>query len=121
MSVRCLIVDDTLSFLEAARHLLEREGLSVVGVASTSAEALRRCRELRPDVALVDIDLGHESGFDLADQLAQACPDCAVILISAYSGTDFAELIEESPALSFIPKSQLSAAAIHSVIDRASA
>jgi DNA-binding NarL/FixJ family response regulator len=116
MSVRCLIVDDTPSFLEAARHLLEREGLSVVGVASTSAEALRRCKELRPDAALVDIDLGAESGFDLADQLSRECPECQVILISAYSGTDFADLIEESPALSFIPKPQLSAAAIHGIL-----
>ena len=117
MSTRCLIVDDNQSFLEVAQHLLEREGLSVVGVASTAAEALRRCQELRPDVALVDIDLGAENGFDLAGQLNGECPGCQVILISAYSSADFAELIEESPALSFIPKPQLSVPAIHDILD----
>jgi PleD family two-component response regulator len=57
-----LIVDDSWLFLEAARGRLEREGLRVVGVAATSAEALRRAEELRPEVVLVDIMLGEERG-----------------------------------------------------------
>src|SRR4029079_4666577 len=69
MPVRCLIVDDNLGFLEAARKLLEREGLSIAGVASTSAEALREAELLRPDVVLVDVSLGEESGLELARRL----------------------------------------------------
>ena len=65
-----LIVDDNWLFAEAARDRLEREGLRVVGVAATSAEALRRAAELRPEVVLVDIVLGGESGFELARRLA---------------------------------------------------
>src|SRR5205814_5093104 len=81
-----LIVDDNLLFLEAARDRLEQGGLRVVGVAATSAEALRRAEELRPEVVLVDIMLGSESGFELARRLA-AYRDGgpAVILISTYS------------------------------------
>ena len=45
--------------------------MTVVGVASTSADALRYAVELQPDVALVDIVLGDESGFDLAQQLVR--------------------------------------------------
>ena len=71
MPIRCLIVDDNKSFLEAARVLLEREGLTVAGVASTGAEALRQAETLRPDVVLVDISLGDESGFDLARRLVE--------------------------------------------------
>ena len=67
--MRCLIVDDSLRFLDADRGLLERQGMTVVGVASTSADALRRTVELRPDVTLVDIDLGGESGLELARRL----------------------------------------------------
>lgn len=116
MRLRYLIVDDNQSFLEVARHLLERAGLSVAGVASTAAEARRQCQKLHPDVALVDIDLGAENGFDLADQLTTENTGCRVILISAHSGADFADLIEESSALSFIPKAQLSASAIHGIL-----
>ena len=65
-----LIVDDSWLFLEAARDRLEQEGLRVVGVAVTSAEALRRAEELRPEVVLVDVMLGGESGFELARRLA---------------------------------------------------
>jgi DNA-binding NarL/FixJ family response regulator len=60
-----LIVDDSWLFLEAARDRLEREGLRVVGVAATSAEALRRAEELRPEVVLVDVALGVRAGLSL--------------------------------------------------------
>ena len=65
-----LIVDDNRLFLEAARDRLERGGLRVVGVAATSAEALQRAAELQPEVVLVDVVLGAESGFELARRLA---------------------------------------------------
>ena len=97
MPLRCLLVDDSDAFLEAARVLLEREGVTVAGVASSTAEALRQARALRPDVILVDIGLGEESGFDLARLLAQDGQGggAEVILISARAETDYAELIAE--------------------------
>jgi DNA-binding NarL/FixJ family response regulator len=70
MPLRCLLVDDNDAFLETARDLLERQGVQVAGVASNIAGALRQARALRPDVVLVDIGLGEESGFELARLLA---------------------------------------------------
>jgi CheY-like chemotaxis protein len=105
--IRCLIVDDYRPFLDAARLLLEREGVAVVAVATTSAQALRLDEELRPDVVLVDIRLGDESGFDLAGLLSSR-----VILISTYAQSEYAEEIAASPAAGFIPKAQLSASAV---------
>jgi CheY-like chemotaxis protein len=121
MSVRCLIVDDNHEFLRAARELLERDGISVIGVVSTGVQARRSCRELKPDVALIDIDLGKEDGFDVARQLAsqRSAELPRVILISAYSGDDFADLIEDSPAVAFLPKADLSGAAIRGILARA--
>ena len=114
-----LIVDDNWSFLDAARDLLEREGVRVVGVAATSAEALRQAEQLRPEVVLVDIMLGGESGFELARRLGGQHWDGApaVILISTYSAADFAGLIAESPAVGFLPKRELSADAIRRLVD----
>jgi CheY-like chemotaxis protein len=66
-----LIVDDSRSFLDVARDLLERQGVRVVGLASTSAEALRQSAELHPEVILIDITLAGESGFDRARRLAE--------------------------------------------------
>jgi DNA-binding NarL/FixJ family response regulator len=119
MVLRCVIVDDSVRFLEAARALLEREGVDVVGVASTIAEALRLVDEVRPDVALIDIDLGAESGFDLASRLARdggGAPHRA-ILISTHAEADFADLIDSSPAVGFLSKSDLSAEAISAILN----
>jgi DNA-binding NarL/FixJ family response regulator len=113
VQLRCVIVDDNPSVLIAARGLLEREGISVVGVASNTAEALEAVAELRPDVVLVDIDLGGESGFDLARRLDGA----SVILISTHAERDYADLIEASPAVGFLAKSELSASAIRAVLN----
>jgi DNA-binding NarL/FixJ family response regulator len=114
--IRCLIVDDSESFLEAATQLLEREGLVVVGVAHTIEEALRQAQDLQPDVVLVDVSLGTESGFDLARRLAQTDLRATVILISTHAQSDFAYLIDEAPAAGFVPKSELSAAAIRQFV-----
>ena len=116
--LRCLIVDDSSHFLNAARGLLERQGIAVVGVASTGAEALRLVEELRPDVTLVDIDLGGESGFEVARRLQRDSDETRgpVILISTHSEQDYADLIAASPAIGFLPKSALSAGAIHELL-----
>jgi DNA-binding NarL/FixJ family response regulator len=118
--VRCVIVDDNSLFLEGAVDLLTREGVDVVGVATNSAEAIRLVAELRPDVTLVDIDLGDEDGFELAQRLnAISSASSRVILVSTHAEEDLAHLIERSPALGFIAKSRLSARAIRDTLERA--
>jgi DNA-binding NarL/FixJ family response regulator len=111
VSLRCVIVDDSPRFLEAARGLLERQRLSVVGVAGSVAEAIRRVDECRPDVVLVDLALGTESGFDLARRLR-----ARVILISTHAEQDYADLIAASPAVGFLSKSDLSADAVRDLL-----
>jgi len=114
-----LVVDDNQSFSNAARLLLERQGACVVGVACTSAEAVRRVTELRPDVVLVDLALGDECGLDLARLIAgKGCGAPAVVLISAYSPADVEELLAGNPAVGFVPKSELSADAIRRAVRR---
>lgn len=123
MPLRCLLVDDNDAFLEAARLLLEREGVQVAGVASSIAGALRQARALRPDVILVDVGLGEESGFELARLLAADGPAgqrgrAGVILISAQPETDYTDLIAQSPAAGFLPKPELSAQRITQILNR---
>jgi DNA-binding response OmpR family regulator len=115
---RCLIVDDNRSFLNAACMLLRREGLAVEAVATTSAEALRHAEALRPEIVLVDISLGDESGFDLARRLvaSEGGDEAAVVLISTRAESELGDLIAESPALGFVSKADLSASAILRIV-----
>jgi DNA-binding NarL/FixJ family response regulator len=118
--LRCVIVDDNPVFIEVATRLLERGGLDIVGTASTIAQALDRVSELRPDVTLVDVDLGGESGFVLVAALHRSNSDGAlnVILTSAHSEQDFADMIAASDALGFLPKADLSPEAVHDLLAR---
>jgi CheY-like chemotaxis protein len=117
MPLRCIIVDDYQPFLKVAQAKLERQGLAVVGVATNGSEALSQTRDLRPDVALVDISLGTENGFDVAREINPYAG--SVIMISSsdrYEDDDYAELIAGSPAVGFLSKVTLSAEAISRLV-----
>lgn len=117
--LRCLIVDDNESFLEIAAASLSGDELDVLGTATTGAEAMRQVAEQHPDVVLVDINLGEENGFDLARNLVERFPQLAaggVVLISTRAEQDFGGLIQASPAAGFVPKTRLSAKAVHELV-----
>jgi two-component system nitrate/nitrite response regulator NarL len=124
MALRCLLVDDDARFLESARALLELEGIEVV-TASTGAQAVRRAGEVRPDLVLLDLRLGTQSGLEVARELQEAWPSASppnacprIIFISTYSQSDFEHLIEASPpVLGFIAKSSLSARAVRELLE----
>jgi DNA-binding NarL/FixJ family response regulator len=98
--------------------VLEHQGISVVGIATSGDEAAHLANVLRPDLALVDISLREESGFDVARRLVNSSNDKrpAVILISTYDEREFSGRIEASPALGFIAKTELSADRIRQLL-----
>jgi len=116
--LRCLIVDDNDPFLEVAADTLSGDDLDVVGTARTSAEALLQVVQLQPDVVLVDINLGDESGLNLARELVERFPrlSSGVVLISTRAEKDFGGLIKASPAAGFIAKTQLSGRTVRELV-----
>jgi CheY-like chemotaxis protein len=116
VQLRCVIVDDDEAFIKVAQAVLERDGVTVAGAASNCVEAVQRAQALRPDVVLIDIRLGNESGFDVARRLADNKQAASLIMISTHAGMDYADLIAESPAAGFVPKAQLSGAAIRHIL-----
>jgi DNA-binding NarL/FixJ family response regulator len=96
--------------------------MAVVGVAASGGEATRIVDDLSPDVVLVDIDLGDESGFDVARALgAGAQPPPPVILISTHDEQEVADLVAASPAIGFLAKIDLNADAIRALLSQADA
>ena len=118
MLLRCVIVDDSPVFLAAAKSLLERQGALVVGVAQTPDDAIRQVTELRPDVMLLDVHLGTESGFELANRLFHEAgvEPRQMVLISTDSGDDHADLISATPVAGFLTKTALSVTRIRQLM-----
>jgi two-component system, NarL family, nitrate/nitrite response regulator NarL len=117
VALRCLIVDDNEQFLVSASRLLESQGLEIAGTASTSAEAAELVTRLRPDILLVDVQLGDEDGLQLARRLA-ATSAGRVIMISTHGEAELADLWESTGAVGFLHKTALSARAVRALADQ---
>src|ERR1017187_5933044 len=81
VTLSCLIIDDSEKFLASATRLLSLQGVSVIGRASTGDEGLRLAAALRPDVTLVEVELGDEDGLELARRLTSGDPAARGIFI----------------------------------------
>jgi DNA-binding NarL/FixJ family response regulator len=112
-----LIVDDHPSFRESARLLLSAEGYDVVSEAADGAGALAAARALKPDVVLLDIRLPDIDGFVVAAELTAGPLGPAVVLTSSRDDAGLADLVRESGARGFIPKAELTGAALDAMLD----
>jgi DNA-binding NarL/FixJ family response regulator len=111
-----LIVDDHPSFRMTARALLEAEGFDVVGEAADGSTAIRSTRELAPDLVLLDVQLPDTDGFAVAALLTANGGPPAVVLTSSRDAVDFGELVAASGARGFVPKAELSGAALAALL-----
>jgi DNA-binding NarL/FixJ family response regulator len=109
-----LIVDDHAGFRSAARELLGAGGFEVVGEAADGASAIAAVGRLRPEVVLLDVQLPDLDGFLVAEQLGNDRP--VIVLTSSRSAASFRRRLAANPALSFIPKSELSAETLAAAI-----
>jgi DNA-binding NarL/FixJ family response regulator len=111
-----LIVDDHPSFRASARTLLEAEGYEIVGEAENGAAALQAVKELKPDLVLLDVQLPDMDGFQVADQLRRLADPPAVVLTSSRDSADYGRCIQVCGACGFVPKAELSGAAIAALL-----
>jgi DNA-binding NarL/FixJ family response regulator len=116
MARTVLIVDDHPSFRASARMLLEAEGFDVIGEAEDGAGALRAVRELGPQVILLDVQLPDIDGFEVAARLTANGDSPAIVLTSSRDVNDLGPLAEREDVRGFIPKSELSGAALEALL-----
>ena len=100
--------------LGALAASMESEGVEVVATAHGRTDGIARAIELEPDCILVDVDLGDDSGPQVAHELAALGVSAAIILISAYP--DYAVLTEGAPVCGFLSKTNISRTAIERLL-----
>jgi CheY-like chemotaxis protein len=106
MRTRVLIIDDDARFRSLARALLEAKGYAVVGEAADGEQALATARRLRPDAALLDVQLPDTDGFALARRLTDAHHGLRILLTST-DPTLGAQARWDGGAVAFVPKDEL--------------
>jgi CheY-like chemotaxis protein len=116
VSPSLLIVDDHAGFREFAQSLLSGEGFAVTGAAATGESALEQVDGLRPDIVLLDVQLPGIDGFEVAWRLSRKPRAPGVVLISSRDAADYGERLKRAPVLGFIPKHELSLAALTALI-----
>ena len=111
-----LIVDDSATFRAAARALLEAQAWTVVGEAPDGAAALRAVVELQPQVVLLDVLLPDANGFDVAETIARLPRPPRIVMCSTHAAQTFGRRLGDGHAAGFLPKSELSNAALMGIL-----
>ena len=112
-----VIVDDNEAFRERTRTLLDAEGYLVIGDAGDGAGGLRLLRELKPDLALLDVQLPDTDGFTLAERARAPDGNTSIIIISTREAQDYAGSVARCGALGFVSKSELCGGALRKILD----
>jgi DNA-binding NarL/FixJ family response regulator len=113
-----LIIDDDPRFRTQARDVLEADGFVVIGQAVDGASGLEAAQSLLPEFVLLDIGLPDIEGFEVARALALNRPPPQVVLTSTRDARAYGRRLTNGHSLGFIPKEQISGAAIRALVDR---
>jgi DNA-binding NarL/FixJ family response regulator len=118
-SMTLLIVDDHDEFRQFARTLLEADGFEVAGEAADGESALAAIAELRPDAVLLDVQLPGIDGIEVANRIGETASPPQVVLTSSRDASDYGRRLEEASARGFVPKQELSGAAVKALLNSA--
>lgn len=114
--IRVLIVDDHAMFAESVARLVQTASdIEVVGIAATSAEALRLTQELRPDVAVVDYQLPDADGTTTAEELRAASPETMIVLLTGMPDAGVVAAAVQAGCSGFLTKDNASSDLIHAI------
>jgi two-component system, NarL family, response regulator LiaR len=114
--IRVLVVEDEKIVGEAIRALLEDEpGIQVIDEATTGDAAVRKARQLKPDVILVDLLLPDKSGVVVIEEILADDPNARILVLTAYSEDHRVTAAFQAGALGYVLKTQASTELVEAI------
>jgi DNA-binding NarL/FixJ family response regulator len=106
-AVNIMIVEDHPLFSKGLSSLLNsREAYNVIGEARDSKEALELAAEMKPDLVILDLNLGNEDGLDLLKEMHRRFPKIAVLVLSMHDERYYAERVLKAGGRGYIMKTE---------------
>ncbi|HJP64722.1 MAG TPA: response regulator transcription factor [Actinomycetota bacterium] len=117
MNTTVLIVDDHETFRSFARAILESDGFEVIAEAGDGTSGIEAVTSRRPDLVVLDVQLPDINGFEVLKRLRSEGDATPVVLTSSRDATSYGDQVDSSGAVGFVPKAELSGAAIRALLE----
>jgi len=105
MTISIVIVDDHAIMREGLSQVLAQQpDLTVAGTSGDSRQSLKLIGELRPDVVILDISMPGLNGIEVARQVRERWPACAVVMLSMHASSEYVFQAMEAGARGYLQK-----------------
>jgi len=116
MKTRVLIADDHALVRSGLRALLEAQtDIEVAGEADDGVSVVERCRQLRPDVVLLDLTMPGRGGLPAAAELRRLCPETKVLVLTMHEDEGYVRLARRAGAAGYVLKRALATELIKAI------
>lgn len=103
--IKVVLADDMHLFRQMLMDALEdEEGIVVVGQASNGRDAVALCKELKPDIIILDVQMPLMDGVEATVQLTRDCPDTRVVILTAYEDDEIIFRLVQAGATGYLLK-----------------
>ena len=114
--IRILLAEDHQTVREGLRLLIDRQvDMGVIAESSTGRNALERCRELQPDVAIVDLVMPEMNGLDAVKAICQEAPAVAIVALTRYDDPAFVDELLSAGARGYVLKQSRSVELLNAI------
>jgi DNA-binding NarL/FixJ family response regulator len=117
MPVNILLADDHLLIRQALRALLEQQGFNVVGEAADGHEAVQLARELKPDIAILDLAMPVINGVNAAREILHELPSMKVILLTMHAEEHHVLDALQAGVSGYVVKTEAASDLAHAIAD----